>query len=260
MDIISLSTSIEFFGFVIAGAVVGLAVGLTGVGGGSLMTPALVSGFGIPANIAVGTDLAFAAITKSAGVGMHRNSGAIRWPIATLMIVASVPSCAISLWLMTQFPPSQNNSFIKTALGIALLGTVIAILIKDRVKMPHIRSMWLRSLLTVLFASIVGTLVAWTSIGAGAIGCSVLALIHSDLSPAEIAATDIAYAVPLTGLAALGHGIAGNIDPQLLVSLLCGSVPGIWLGIKLGAYLNRQTTKFLLAAFLTGAAIKSLTS
>jgi uncharacterized protein len=224
------------------------------------MTPALVSGFGIAPSIAVGTDLAFAAITKSAGVCMHRRTGAIRWPIAFLMIAASVPSCAISLWVMSQLPPSQSNTQVKVALGIALLGTAMAILIKDRVRMPHIRSKLLRSLLTVLFASIIGALVAWTSIGAGAIGCTVLALIHSELSPAEIAATDIAYAVPLTGLAAVGHGIAGNIDPQLLTSLLCGSVPGIWLGIKLAGFLNRQTTKYLLATFLTGAAIKSLTS
>jgi uncharacterized protein len=249
---------VHFLSLVGTGAIVGLAVGLTGVGGGSLMTPALVSGFGIPAPIAVGTDLAFAAITKSAGIAAHRKTGAVQWRTVTLMMASSVPACLLALWVMSFTPVSTASGTMKTTLGIALLGTAIAVLLKGKLKLPAIKNMHLRYLLTMIFGALIGWMVAWSSVGAGAIGCTVLALLYPELEAQEIAATDIAYAVPLTAVGAIGHGLSGNVDALLLGSLLIGSVPAIWLGVRLGQALNQKFARGLLATLLTAAAAKSL--
>ena len=127
-----------------------------------------------------------------------------------------------------------------------------------KINLPAIQSTQLRVVLTLVFGVLIGGLVAWTSIGAGAIGCAVLAFLYPELSPREIAATDIAYAVPLTAVGAVGHALGGNLDVQLLCTLLLGSVPAIWLGVRLGKQLSVPITRGLLAALLTAAAVKSL--
>jgi uncharacterized protein len=255
---VEITSFIQLASLIATGAIVGLAVGLTGVGGGSLMTPALISGFGIPPAIAVGTDLAFAAITKTTGVIAHRSTGAIHWKIVSLMIGSSVPGCLIALWIMHGKAAGSANAIIKTTLGIALLLTAISVLFRGRFSPPKIQSSGLRVFLTLAFGLLIGGLVAWSSIGAGAIGCAVLAFIYPELAPREIAATDIAYAVPLTAVGAIGHAFSGNLDSVLLFTLLLGSVPAIWLGVRLGKQLNAAVTRGLLATLLTAAAVKSL--
>jgi uncharacterized protein len=222
------------------------------------MTPALISGFGIPPAIAVGTDLAFAALTKTTGVIAHRSTDSIRWKIVILMIGSSVPGCLLALWMMHGKAAGSANELIKTTLGIALLLTAASVLFRGRLSPPKIQSNAARTLLTIVFGGLIGGLVAWSSIGAGAIGCAVLAFIYPELAPREIAATDIAYAVPLTAVGAIGHAFAGNLDSVLLVTLLLGSLPAIWLGVRLSKKLNASVTRGLLATLLTAAAVKSL--
>jgi uncharacterized protein len=248
----------KFVGLITTGALVGLAVGLTGVGGGSLMTPALLQIFHIPPSIAVGTDLAFAAITKTVGVVAHRKTQLVQWRIAALMLLSSLPACLIALLTMQGKPSADVNSVIRSCLGIALLGTALAIIFRNKLGSFRIESKKIRIVLTLVCGGIIGWMVAWSSIGAGAIGCTVLALIYPELEPKQVAATDIAYAVPLTAVGAIGHAFAGNLDGVLLISLLIGSMPAIWVGVRLSERLNQSISRGLLASLLLIASAKSL--
>jgi uncharacterized protein len=265
MDFTNLLTAIQHSGafsdasgLAFTGAIVGLAIGLTGVGGGSLMTPALLQIFHIPPAIAVGTDLAFAALTKSVGVVAHRKTESVQWRIAGLMLAGSLPACFLALMSMQGKPSAELNSLIRSCLGVALFGTALSIIFRHKLPKFYIRSAQVRVILTLLSAAFIGWMVAWSSIGAGAIGCTVLALIFPELSPQKVAATDIAYAVPLTAVGAIGHAAIGNIDVVLLGSLLIGSVPAIWLGVRLSERLNQSISRGLLATLLLIASAKSL--
>jgi uncharacterized protein len=248
----------QFIGLIFTGALVGLAVGLTGVGGGSLTTPALLQIFHIPPAIAVGTDLAFAALTKTVGVLAHRKTKLVQWHIAALMLASSLPACLIALTTMQGKPSGDVNSLIRSCLGIALLGTALAIIFRNRLGSFRIENKNIRIALTLTCGAVIGWMVAWSSIGAGAIGCTVLALIYPELEPNKVAATDIAYAVPLTAVGAIGHAFVGNFDGVLLISLLIGSVPAIWLGVRLSERLNQSVSRSLLASLLLIASAKSL--
>jgi uncharacterized protein len=229
------------------------------------MTPALISGFGVPPVIAVGTDLAFAAVTKSAGVASHRNSGSIQWPIVGWMVAGSIPACLLALWCL----PSGSPSWIKPVIGIALLATALSLIFRERIaawasqeqalldEELTAASIRTRPIPTLLLSATIGALVAYTSIGAGAIGCTLLALLYPRMRARDIAATDIAYAVPLTAVAAIGHGLKGNIDTQLLMALLLGSVPAIYVGVRLARKLEAKVTRGVLATVLSIAAAKS---
>jgi uncharacterized protein len=262
-----------------AGALVGFIVGLTGVGGGSLMTPALISGFGVAPIIAVGTDLAFAAITKSVGIGAHRGGKAIQWPIVKRMMWGSIPACLVAIIGMRYFELNARgvvvNQIVHLSLGIALVGTAIAVAGRDRLlawsetrskaKFPaqplaRLGNDTKRIILTVLFSALIGALVALSSIGAGAIGCTLLALLYREFDIKQIAATDMAYAVPLTAIASIGHGFSNHIDWQLLITLLVGSVPAIWIGVKVSQKIDGRAPRWLLSILLLGAGIKSLAS
>jgi uncharacterized protein len=261
------------------GALVGFVVGLTGVGGGSLMTPALISGFGVAPVIAVGTDLAFAAITKSVGISAHRGGKAIQWSIVKRMMWGSIPACLVAIVAMRYFELNARgvmvDQIVHLSLGIALVGTAIAVAGRDRLlawsearrkaKFPaqplaRIGDDTKRIILTVLFSALIGALVALSSIGAGAIGCTLLALLYREFDIKQIAATDMAYAVPLTAIASIGHGLSNHIDWQLLISLLIGSVPAIWIGVKVSQKIDGQAPRWLLSILLLGAGIKSLAS
>jgi uncharacterized protein len=229
------------------------------------MTPALISGFGVPPVIAVGTDLAFAAVTKGAGVASHRNSGSIQWPIVGWMVAGSIPACLLALWWL----PSGSPTWIKPVIGIALLATALSIIFRERIAAWSSQyrptqlndltatSIPTRPIPTLLLSATIGALVAYSSIGAGAIGCTLLALLYPRMQARDIAATDIAYAVPLTTVAAIGHGFKGNIDAQLLMALLLGSVPAIYVGVRLARKLEAKVTRGVLATVLSIAAAKS---
>ena len=258
----------DSFQFIISGALVGLLVGMTGVGGGSLMTPLLTIIFGIAPTTAVGTDLAFAAITKGFGTAAHRLHGNVRWDIVKLLCIGSL-STATAAILALKFvgPVSKNfNHFISISIGISVLLTAVSLLFRRRIlKWVQDNPNFLPSdsnlkIATILVGAVIGILVTISSIGAGAIGATLILVLYPHLKPAEVAGTDIAYAVPLTALAGFGHWWLGNVHFDLLCGLLLGSVPAIWLGAKLSSTLSERVTRNMLAATLFLVGIKLVTS
>ena len=246
-------------GFIVAGLVVGFIVGMTGVGGGSLMTPILLW-FGINPATAVGTDLLYAAITKSGGIVVHHRNRNIDWSITGWLTLGSVPAAALTLWLLSTLHSDTEalNAVIKHALGYVLLLTALAILFKQRLldfakrhagDHYHLSDRTLNAL-TVGTGILLGVMVTLTSIGAGALGTVALFLLYPYLVTKRLVGTEIAHAVPLTLIAGLGHASMGNMDWQLLGYLLMGSLPGIYLGSHLSGRIPDLVLRPCLATML----------
>lgn len=229
-------------GLVVAGLAVGFIVGMTGVGGGSLMTPILLY-FGIPPTTAVGTDLLYAAFTKIGGVFVHHKKKNISWTITGWLSLGSVPAALLTLWILDNIKTdiTHINSIIKYSLGWALLFTSVAILFKKKLlvlSQKHAGDKFhseskTQNLLTVAIGVLLGATVTLTSIGAGALGTVTLFFLYPLLPTPRLVGTEIAHAVPLTLVAGLGHASMGNLDLTLLTQLLMGSLPGIFIGSML---------------------------
>ncbi|HZP88098.1 MAG TPA: sulfite exporter TauE/SafE family protein [Burkholderiales bacterium] len=244
----------------LAGFLVGLVVGFTGVGGGSLMTPLLVFAFGIAPTTAVGTDLLFACATKTAGVAVHGARGSVDWLVLRRLCLGSLPAAAATLLLLYAFPVGKSlSSLIIPALGVALVLTSVAMLLQQRLHrlgqhfrttMPE-RFKGAQPALTVAAGAVLGFLVTLTSVGAGALGVVMLVYLYPfRLTPPKLVGTDIAHAVPLTLVAGLGHLGLGNVDFGLLGSLLLGSIPGIVIGSRLSTRLNHNYVRSAVALML----------
>lgn len=240
--------------FIVLGLVVGLLVGATGVGAGSLVTPALVA-TGVPPAIAVGTDLAYAAVSKPAGALAHRARRTLDVRIAGLLALGSVPAAALALaWLATSGAHLRGN-LITGALALALVLTALALL-GGRAWLAKVAARWARWLaprrvpLTVGAGAAIGALVALSSVGAGALAAMVLVALHPTLPAHSIAGTDIAHAVPLSLAGALGHLWLGTVDLALAANLLAGSVPGIVAGTLLAGRLPEIAVRRALAFVL----------
>ena len=254
--------------FVFAGFVVGLVVGLTGVGGGSLMTPLLIFGFGVKPYLAVGTDLLFAAGTKFGGALGLARSKLIDWPVVGLLSAGSIPAALATIFTLRQLGPADPavQAVMTTTLGAALLLTAAATLykaFKGKTAPRHVDPAQLAQATKprhwshpVLFGALIGTLVSLTSVGAGAIGVTALMLLYPALPLPRIVAADIAYAVPLTLVAGLGHASIGSVDWPLLGKLLAGSLPGIWLGSRLGRHAPDRVIRSLLSLLLAYAGVR----
>lgn len=252
--------------YVILGACVGFIVGLTGVGGGSLMTPALVLLFGIHPATAVGTDLLYAAMTKSAGSIVHALRRNVDWHVVVLLAAGSVPAAIATLIVLSCLGPQSGLTAkaITTVLGFALMLT--SALLVFRRWLLHFRR--LRSVpnarrdraLTILTGAVIGLLVSVSSVGAGAIGVTALLLLYPTYSAARIVGTDIAHAVPLTLVAGTGHWLTGSVDASMLLSLLMGSIPGIVLGSYLAPRIPEQGLRYLLAIVLMIVGIRLISS
>ncbi|MEO7254556.1 MAG: sulfite exporter TauE/SafE family protein [Casimicrobium sp.] len=248
------------------GFAIGSIIGLTGVGGGSLMTPILVGGFGVPPMIAVGTDLVFAAVTKSFGAVAHWRVGNVAKRLLAVLITASLTGAALAFAVIHELRPNvvALNRVIRFALGVALIGTASALLIRPwlmrirRDRPPHEPSQGVSNQLwpTVVLGMSIGAVVTLSSVGAGAIGVTALLLLHPTLPVARIVGTDIAYAVPLTAAAGLAHASVGHLDGDLLIGLLIGSVPGILVGARLAKRVPELATRSLLVATLSIAGVK----
>lgn len=254
--------------FVLAGFFVGTIVGLTGVGGGSLMTPILIFFFGVKPYLAVGTDLLFAAFTKMGGTIKLARSKHIDWPVVLNLSAGSIPAALITLYVLHNVGAASQTvqKVMTTALGIALLLTAAATLYKvvrgkatpttitkgEEAAAARPRH-WA---LPVLFGAVIGTLVTLTSVGAGAIGVTVLMILYPLLPLPRIVAADIAYAVPLTLVAGFGHASLGSVDWPMLVSLLAGSLPGIWVGSHLMSKTPERVIRSLLSVLLAYAGLK----
>jgi uncharacterized protein len=250
--------------YVLSGFAVGLLVGMTGVGGGSLMTPLLTLLFGVTPSVAVGTDLAFASLTKSFGTITHRARGNVHWDIVVRLCAGALPAALVTTWWLQRFGALDPaiGQVIRYSIAGSVLLTVVALTFRSRlltwVHASPRRQLQGRALstATVVAGAVLGTLVTVSSIGAGAIGATVLLMLYPRLTPAEIAGTDIAYAVPLTAIAAAGHWYLGSINWQLLVTLLVGSVPGITLGAWMARAVPERIARGVLAATLAGVAAK----
>ena len=251
------------FAYSISGFFVGLLVGLTGVGGGSLMTPLLVLFFGIAPTTAVGTDLLYASVTKCGGTFVHAWNRTIEWRLVARLAMGSIPATLIALlWLNHLGTKSDRaHGLITSALGIALLLTAVMLLFRKWV-LSHIAryaesmSDQHRLRLTIILGALLGALVSISSVGAGAIGVTVLVALYPDLRTARIVGSDIAHAVPLAFFAGVGHWFLGSIDWALLISLLIGSLPGITIGSLLAARVPDRFLRPLLAGTLAVVGIK----
>ena len=260
------------FAFVFAGFAVGLIVGLTGVGGGSLMTPVLIFFFGVKPHLAIGTDLLFAAFTKMGGTVSMARQRLVPWRVVGLLCAGSIPAALAALWLLHRMGPAteQAQHLMTSTLGIALLLTAAATAYKvlafssqrQAAEVAARRANAANAAeprhwsLPVLLGAVIGTLVTFTSVGAGAIGVTVLLLVFPHLPLPRIIAADIAYAVPLTLVAGLGHASLGSVDWPLLLQLLAGSLPGIWLGSRLVSRTPERLIRSALSVLLAWAGAK----
>jgi hypothetical protein len=245
------------FGYTLSGFVVGTIVGLTGVGGGSLMTPLLVLLFGVHPATAVGTDLLYAAITKGAGTLVHGSKGTVDWTIVKRLAWGSLPAAAVTLLFVAQFDlrGSGVTKTISVALGFALLLTAAALLLRSQFqKLAHVteHAAWRTHIapITVAVGALLGVLVSISSVGAGALGVTALLFLYPALKTVRIVGADIAHAVPLTLIAGLGHWWLGSVDWVLLGSLLLGSIPGITLGSSVAAKVPERVLRPMLATLL----------
>jgi uncharacterized protein len=243
--------------YIVSGFLVGLLVGQTGVGGGSLMTPILVLIFGVHPAAAVGTDLLYASITKTVGTAVHGANHTVEWPIVARLAAGSVPATTLTLFVISHFDLSSRTAshVISTVLGVMLLITSVALMYRHRLiamGADRLSAYSPRSPvpLTVLTGAVLGVLVTISSVGAGAIGVTVLLLLYPGLPMARIVGSDIAHAVPLTLIAGVGHWFLGSVNLGMLVSLLVGSIPGIILGSLLAVRVPEWVLRPLLAVTL----------
>lgn len=243
--------------YTFSGFAVGVIVGLTGVGGGSLMTPLLVLVFGVSPATAVGTDLLYAALTKAGGTVAHARHGHVDWSVTRRLAWGSIPAAIITIFALS-FLPSGSKTFghlISTFLGFALVLTAVAILFGRKIRAyaeTHQDSAYRRHIvpITIAVGAVIGVLVSISSVGAGALGVAALFFLYPKLSPVRIVGSDVAHAVPLTLVAGIGHWFLGSVNWALLGALLLGSLPGIWIGSHVSKRVPERILRRLLASML----------
>jgi uncharacterized protein len=239
------------------GFCVGALVGLTGVGGGSLMTPLLILLFGIRPVTAVGTDLLYAAVTKSVGTLVHGYTHTVDWQIVRRLATGSVPMSILTLLVLTHLNLGSAGAarLISRVLGSALLATALALIFRAPLLAyfgAHFPELSRRqtAALTIVTGGVLGVLVSMSSVGAGAIGVTALIILYPRLPTPRIVGSDIAHAVPLTLIAGTGHWLIGSVETAILGSLLIGSIPGIVVGSWLTIRVPDQALRVTLAAVL----------
>lgn len=248
---------------IVAGAAVGFAIGVTGVGGGSLMTPLLLL-FGYPPSVAIGTDLLYAALTKASGVIAHHRQKTIDWQVVALLSVGSLPAALLTRAALNRneiTAVGQGESILTFSLGVMLILTAAMLVLRNRLResasktRPNVifsRLLANKSKATVIMGIILGVCVTLSSVGAGAFAAAILMTIYADTSSSKIVGTDIAHAVPLTFIAGLGYYFAGNVDLMLLLGLLIGSIPAIQLGSRVADHLPDRLLRGSLTLLLGG--------
>lgn len=253
--------------YALSGLLGGFLVGLTGVGGGSLMTPLLILVFKINPLSAVGTDLLYAAITKLSGTLIHHRKKNIDWQAVTYLSLGSIPASFITLSLASSHWHQESfRGAIRYSLALALFLTALALLwgwrnLYRRESVTHFtKEIAYKRPISIIVGIIIGSLVTLSSVGAGAVGTTALLLLYPKLPLSRIIGTDIAHAIPITLIAGVGHLVLGEINFSLLINLLIGSIPGIWLGTQLNSKISEKITRPLLAILLAGIALKLVIS
>ena len=240
-------------------------MGLTGVGGGSLMTPLLVIFFGFHPATAVGTDLLYASVTKTVGTAVHGKQGTVDWRVVLLLACGSVPSAALTILVMSRVGTlaAEAAATLNLLLGAALFLTSISIFFRSWILSwagHHIHAMepYQLKAWTIFIGVMLGILVSVTSVGAGALGTTALLILYPRLPVARIAASDIAHAVPLTLIAGIGHWLMGSVDFTLMIALLAGSIPGIIIGSLVSSRSSDSILRPVLAVTLLIVAVRML--
>lgn len=256
----------------VAGLGVGILVGLTGVGGGALMTPLLVLLFGYAPGVAVATDLLFAAVTKTCGVAVHYRAGAIDRGVLGRLLLGSLPAallvgCGLHFWGLEH--SGALDALVREALAYLLLLSAAGIFCRNwlhrlgsslRVEHAEQFKSWQRGF-TVVAGVLIGVAVTLTSVGAGALGAVALLYLYPfRLQGARLVATDLAHAIPLALVAGLIHWLAGAVDWELLGTLLLGSIPGVLIGVWLSRRLAVRWVNFAIACLLMASGFKLLAS
>ncbi len=239
-------------GYALSGLAIGAVVGMTGVGGGSLMTPLLVIAFGISPAVAVGTDLLYGAITKAGGAWVHGSKGHVDWRVAGLLAMGSIPAALVGILLLKALSVDRQaiSSLVSSTLGIALILTALSLFFRGRLsRIVRIREDRIGPA-TVMVGAILGLLVSISSVGAGALGTVALFYLYPRLPAIRVVGTDIVHAVPLTAIAGLGHASLGTVDFHLLGSLIIGSLPGIYIGSHLSSKIPERMLRGALASML----------
>ena len=253
--------------FVLSGFAVGFLVGMTGVGGGSLMTPLLILLFQVNPVTAVGTDLIYASVTKTGGSLVHGVNKTIDWRIVRRLASGSLPAALLTmgaLWLL-DVDKAAYSALVTKVLGVALIFTAAALLFRRRLLATYSRRMGILSdsqtrLYTIGVGVVLGAMVTISSVGAGALGVTALLLLYPELPVVRIAGSDIAHAVPLTLVAGMGHLATGGVDVTVLVALLCGSLPGVMLASLFAPRLPDRALRIVLAITLTVVALRLLSA
>ncbi len=252
--------------YILAGAGVGLAIGMTGVGGGSLMTPLLIL-FGFPYNVAIGTDLLYASITKMGAAVTHTRRKNVDWTIVALLAAGSIPASLLTSYTLRSIftNAGEYKGILTTSLGIMLILTALVLLLKRflRPTSEHSESRWSQFCrvhakpITLVAGVFLGVFVTLSSVGAGALCAALLLTLYTHLPALRVVGTDIAHAVPLTLIAGLGHlFLLGNVDFYLLACLLAGSLPAIHVGTRLAAAIPNQVLQPILATLLLALGIR----
>jgi hypothetical protein len=251
--------------FVLSGFAVGFLVGITGVGGGSLMTPLLILLFHVHPVTAVGTDLIYASVTKTGGSLVHGFNKTIDWRIVRRLALGSLPASLLTLLALKLLAIDTNaySALVTKILGVALIATALALVFRRRLLAHYAERVGVLDerqtfRFTVITGVALGILVTISSVGAGAMGVTALLLLYPELPVVRIAGSDIAHAVPLTLVAGLGHLASGGIDKSVLLSLLCGSLPGIMLASTFAPRLPDRALRLVLAITLTVVAVRLL--
>jgi len=254
---------------ILAGAVVGFVIGLTGVGGGSLMTPILILGFKINPAIAVGTDLLYAALTKANGVYFHHRQRTIDWHITLRLAGGSIPASLLTVLLIRKMHQVgyDYEQLMTTTLGIMLIFTSLVVFCRQKLIEYLYRGLKrknslvsrlkaVRGEITITAGVMLGFLVTLSSVGAGAIGTALLFLLYPNKRTVSIVGTDLAHAVPLTAVAGLGHWQIGSVDPMLLTWLLVGGLPAIYLGSLVGKRIPDRFLRPMVAVILLALGLR----
>lgn len=255
------------WGYSLAGALAGFVVGLTGVGGGALMTPLLLLVFGISPVTAIATDLWFAAITKLVGAKVHHASGQVDWQVARRLWLGSLPVALFIVVLVSLGAQMAKVDWLTTATGVVILIAAVGLLAAPRL-MAYARHRRvsqaerfkaMQPVLTVISGAVLGLCVALTSVGAGALGSVLLLFLYPlRMAPHRLVATDIVHAIPLAVVAGLGYAFTGMVDWLMLISLLLGSIPAVLLGSSLAGRIAGRWIQIGLALVLMVAGVKVL--
>lgn len=243
-----------------AGLVVGIIVGLTGIGGGALMTPILIVVFGIPPVTAVSTDLLYAAITKFGGSITYTRKKLVEWRVVLLLLSGSIPGALFTLNYLEGLGGLEKiEHLMNITLGVSLVLTSIAVFFRSKIRNAVVKlkgtafeklGRRYRPYVTLLMGIVLGSLVTLSSVGAGALGTALLIVLYPRMSMQSIVGTDLVHAVVLTGIAGAGHYSMGNVDLWLLLYLVIGSLPGVFLGSHLGSKLSPRVIQPIMGTLL----------